>query len=240
MHWLAAPQRIKASTSTHCDKTEASVTFVPAEATAIIATATTFNSVGNDHVVYSFGRNNSHTDCNASGLHLHSSTTYFNDVLLSQNGELGGFYPKGSSSGTIIIPLTEDNKVKMTLAMGQSNGTNFITLLVYGYMTGDFLVPVDDVATIQQNTIVRATRMVGNPTGLPWPTRALFTSMSTYDSNGGIDHFSVAAGRSSSVPEFTWRNDPFTETADYYGDVVLSHVRVPCFPTIYWGVGPAS
>jgi hypothetical protein len=225
MHWLSSPQRIKASTSTDCDKTEATVSFVPAEATAIIATATTFNSVGNDFVVYSFGRNNSHTDCNASGLHLQTVDTYFNDVLLSQNGQEGGFYPNGTSSGTIIIPLTVDNKVKMTLAMGQSVGINYITLLVYGYMTGDFLVPIEDVDVDRQSTTVRASARSNTLTGMPTPPAVVFATMSTYDLNNGNDHFSVAAGRTNNVPLFTWRNDPYTETADYYGDVIISHVR---------------
>eukprot|EP00045_Choanoeca_perplexa_P014568 m.172554 g.172554 ORF g.172554 m.172554 type:complete len:328 (+) comp16720_c0_seq1:1295-2278(+) len=135
----------------------------------------------------------------------------------------------------------------MTLAMGQSTGTNYLTLLVYGYMTGDFLVPSHQVLPVRESTNTRATKrrvsissFEGYSPYLLYSIGVLFTSISTYDSNQGIDHFSMAAGRSYTVPEYNWRNDPFTESAEYYGDVLISHEGESSTSKDYYGKSHGS
>lgn len=196
------------------------MSLVPSEASAIIATATVFSTLASEHVVHSFGRRNNHT-CDAFMLTL-QTTNAFNDVLLSQSGEDGGVSNLGTSSGTIVIPLTADNYLEATLGMAFTGGTAYINLLVYGYMVGDFVLPVDDVRNILHTTSGGMQNFMVDPGSLPYPASSLFTSMSTYTPRD--DHFTVIAGRESSAVAAVVGNEPFSDSLDFYGDVGLAHV----------------
>eukprot|EP00730_Choanoeca_flexa_P004012 TRINITY_DN11572_c0_g1_i3.p1 TRINITY_DN11572_c0_g1~~TRINITY_DN11572_c0_g1_i3.p1 ORF type:complete len:738 (+),score=101.42 TRINITY_DN11572_c0_g1_i3:2-2215(+) len=220
-HWLDLPQRIRQAATVHCQKAMVDVDFLPAEATGIIASATTFNSCLGDHVVWGMGRDNSHSDCTSWSASFLVKDAYFTDVLLTQNGNSAGNRRYGTSTGTIIAPITADNKLAMSLSMGHSCGTNYLTLLVYGYITGDFAIPVDQVSNVFQSTTVQNDKRNAQPSFVQMPAAGLFATVNAYIN--ADDHFEITNGRTYSVPIRGWEDAPYEGQDEYWGDVRLTH-----------------
>eukprot|EP00494_Astrolonche_serrata_P005944 UN05961 len=96
--------------------------IVPATADAVIVTISTYNSEQNDHVNHSFGRSYEHDPYTWDNA-IHDGNTYYNDVLITNNGDSAGDDTYGYSHGTQIVPLDEDGDIQAYLAMGHSRGT---------------------------------------------------------------------------------------------------------------------
>ena len=108
---------------------------VPATATAIIASLTSYDSEQGDHMVHSFGRNNNH-DTHYWSNQPFTLDTYLNDVYVTHEGDTGGGYHYGHSFGTVIIPLRSDKTFSAMLGGGMNGATAnaYVTLAVYGYI----------------------------------------------------------------------------------------------------------
>jgi hypothetical protein len=132
-HFISTPTNIRFKESSTRIVTDQDAPNVPDDATAILATITTFDSEKNDHVVHSFGRNADHDDDTWYNT-VYDKNTYLNDVMVSHQGDAAGKFYYGHSHGTSIIPLKENGKFDAHLCMGYSRGTHYITLQVYGYI----------------------------------------------------------------------------------------------------------
>ena len=108
---------------------------VPNTASAIIVNIHTYSSAS-DHVVHSFGRNASHS-CASFQANLFSNNAYYNDLLLSHNGNLGSSYAQGHAHGTHVIPLKSNGTFDTQLNMGHVTGTHYVSMQIIGYTTGN-------------------------------------------------------------------------------------------------------
>lgn len=134
LHFVSNPQNIRFVCSGPEKKIDISPPDnIPAGATAILVTITTFSDARSDHVVHTFGRNANH-EGHVYDNRVYDLNAYLNDVMITHEGEMAGSYYYGHSHGSQIIPLKSNGKFDALLCAGYSGGNHYITLQVYGYV----------------------------------------------------------------------------------------------------------
>ena len=186
----------------------------------MFATVTTYNDHRNDHIVFSFGRNNDHTTHTWDN-RVYDLNTRLNDILLTHEGDSSGDFYYGHSFGTQTIPMTA-GQIKMQGCMGHSRGTTYVTLEVYGYIPGDskdvyFITP--------QNIRTRGrgcrTSKHTVPSNVPTNAVGVYASITTYSDNRN-DHWSSSFGRDYNHDCYTWDNRVY-DLNTRLNDVMVTH-----------------
>eukprot|EP00854_Cymbomonas_tetramitiformis_P005791 gene5791-6986_t len=123
--FLDLPQNIRYSASANWQSSLAVPSNIPAGATAVIATVSTYASTsGGSSVWYSFGRNNGHFSDPSSNA-VYTRDEYFNDVLITHHSQ--DFY--GFSHGAQIIPLDSLGAIQARMT-NYDAGDHYVTLQV--------------------------------------------------------------------------------------------------------------
>jgi hypothetical protein len=202
---------------------------VPADATAIIGTLSTYDSARNNFAVHTFGRNASH-DCNIWNNRVYELNSYINDVAITHNGEAGeSSFAHGHTYGTVVIPLKSNGRFDAMLAGRWSNtATHYITLQVYGYIRGYGFLSANQINNVrtadntngfQSISQLRPSFPEGNSASALWATITTFVA-------GASDHYFVSYGRnnagSTTVAHYL-TTGPATDTSKYLNDFLITH-----------------
>ena len=238
VHFVADPLNLRFETNSPCHNIS-NVHLppnIPPYATAIIATITIY-STSHDFGVVSFGRNGSHA-CDTWDNAVFESSGYFNDVLLTGEGRCNhtlGYCDTsayGNSHGTVIIPVKmATSTIDIVMAMGMKVGTMYLTIQVYGYFTGNYFFDHSsdngsqniklNVSQINFTTTI-------TPPGVPAEATGILGTLSTFISNRN-EFYQMSMGRFPNHSFYTWDNNDFLHTDEFYNDVLLAHEGNPGF-----------
>ncbi|KAK3272832.1 hypothetical protein CYMTET_18891, partial [Cymbomonas tetramitiformis] len=175
--FLDLPQNIRYSASANWQSSLAVPSNIPAGATAVIATVSTYASTsGGSSVWYSFGRNNGHFSDPSSNA-VYTRDEYFNDVLITHHSQ--DFY--GFSHGAQIIPLDSLGAIQARMT-NYDAGDHYVTLQVFGFVAASSAV---SFVTLPQNIRISSTteeeRALDLPANIPATATAVLSSITTYD-----------------------------------------------------------
>ncbi|EDQ84942.1 uncharacterized protein MONBRDRAFT_34480 [Monosiga brevicollis MX1] len=224
VRFLDRPERMLFDFESNCEKLEQDVpTVIPTDAVAVLASLSMYNSLGNDHCVYSLGRDND-VPCSNYDNDVYNANTYLNDILQTQNGDNGGAQGDGMAVGTTIIPLA-GRTIKGGVS-GLTRGVNSLTVYIYGYLTGageSTLLSVNQVHNLRQTSNRGFSKYDLKPSHIPATGVAgVLTASSMFVSNRD-DHFNMAFGRDTSNMPNNWDNAPYTSALQYWGDAVTTN-----------------
>jgi hypothetical protein len=224
MVFVAAPKNVRTTCKKNADKKELDMPVnIPSGSKAVLGSVSHFNSDRNDHVVYSFGRDNSHSHYTWDN-QIYTKNSRFNDVLITENGDSGGSDHYGYSHGSEVLPLTSSNKLKFQGCMGHSRGTHYVTTQAFGYVPATspikFVSAPKNLRTTCNGSGQKSTWSVADA-GIPGHARAVFASITTF-SDGRNDHVTHSFGRFNGHQTHTWDNAIY-DANTYLNDVIITH-----------------
>ncbi|EDQ88644.1 uncharacterized protein MONBRDRAFT_26291 [Monosiga brevicollis MX1] len=236
MHFLDTPEKLLFDFTQDCGKQESDVSSsIPQGAVAIVASLTSYNSLRNDHCVYSLGRDND-VPCSFSSGGVYSTNTYYNDVLQTQNGENGGPQYHGFSSGTSIIPLN-GRTVKSSIH-GMTHGVNYLTVYIYGYVMGvdgrSTLLEVNQVHNLRLASSSAATIASLQTQHVPASGVAGVLTTATTFVDTHRDHYWTNFGPDINLTYPNWDAQP-SETTSFWGDAVITNDGDASVASAYYG-----
>ena len=224
LFFLSPPEVLRMTATENCLLvSDIRAQTVPLGATAIVASIHLFSNAHSDFVVHSFGRSNNHT-CSVWDNTVYEADSYLNDVLLTSEGGCccgycsTSFY--GNAHGTIIIPLLPDGSFQAALAMGYGEGTHYITIQVYGYFTGPFILPQQSVYNLRTNTSA-IDQTVDLDALVPAGATAVLGGLSSFISDQN-DFFATSLGRFGNHSAQVWGMEAY-DTNETLNDQLIFH-----------------
>ncbi|EGD79933.1 hypothetical protein PTSG_10215 [Salpingoeca rosetta] len=173
---------------------------------------------------------------------VYDQNTYMNDIIVTQNGDNAGASYHGRSMGTEIIPI-DQHRVLYCLSMGKSRGTDYVTLQVYGYLTGEGIISTSQIRNARiASSGGFSQHSFGKPEFVPSHAYAILGAVTTFASTRR-DHYSVSIGRSFNPTYNSWDNEPFstsTDSAAFANYVHLTHNGDASGMDDYYGMSHGS
>jgi hypothetical protein len=221
--FLASPQNFRFARAGDVIAADNIVGGVPAGTIAVIATISTFDDGRGDCTYHSFGRFPGHSGY-AWDNNIYDSNTYFNDVMITHNGDTATTFYYGHSHGSHVIPLKSNMGFDARLNIGYSYGTHYVTVQVYGYITGFGMLTSAQVHNIRIASATQNHASTGFKPTIPsgFAASGIFVSAYTWITPGVSDHYMVSFGRNNAHSTNTFNNLMY-DTPGYYNDMILTH-----------------
>ena len=197
------------------------VSGLPAGTLAVLGTITSFDDGRGDHVMHSFGRYTAHS-CYTWDNAIYAGNAYFNDVMITHNGDSGTIFYYGHSHGAHIIPLKSNNAFDVNMNLGYSFGTHYLVVQVYGYITGFGMLTTAQVHNIQvaSTTINQAVSNLKPTIPAGFAASAIFATPTTWISSLN-DFYMISFGRNNAHSTNTFNNLMY-DNPGYYNDFTLT------------------
>ena len=193
-------------------------------AVASLVSITTYQENRNDHMVHSFGRDDSH-DSHVWDNRVYDLNQRLNDVLITHEGDTACTHYYGNSFGMQVLPFRPDNTFDIYFGLGKNgnNGAHFITIQEYGFLTSANSV-IFPTPAITRTTFTNACSKQNDITlapSMPSDAVAAIVTITAFDSSRD-DHWMMSFGRNNGHDCFTWDNRPY-DLNTWLNDVMLTY-----------------
>jgi prepilin-type processing-associated H-X9-DG protein len=176
--------------------------------------------------MHSFGRSNTHS-CNGRDSAIYAANSYYNDVILTHNGGAGTYFADGHAHGSHVIPLVTSTSFLMTMNIHYSSGTHYVSLDIYGYVTGTlgFLTSAQ-VSNVRFGATSVGTVLPNNMVSLPLPQNSGILSTITTFISSRSDNYVITLGRNTSHPITGSLFDTvmYDDPVNNFNDVIITNV----------------